>query len=226
MPAKFTAEAGAARRAEIMDAAGRVFAEKGYERTTVRDLEAATGLTRGGIFFHFAGKRDLYRAVLRRCALEHAPTVRQAALSATTAEEGLLAAYHAIVTWNRAYPETMPLFRQMALHRERDPDLAEIDDQTNEAVTDVMVTTVREFQERGIFGEHFAPEIACTLVHAVLDSLVEIASNRPEEVAEATAQQVLSLVAIGLKPQAARPTAPAGDLAPAAAGDDRSARPA
>jgi AcrR family transcriptional regulator len=45
------------RRAEVVNAAARVFAERGYEATTMEDLSEATGLAAGGLY-HYIGSKD------------------------------------------------------------------------------------------------------------------------------------------------------------------------
>ncbi|MFG2180163.1 ScbR family autoregulator-binding transcription factor [Streptomyces abikoensis] len=48
----------------ILEAAAEMFDELGYEATTVGGLIERTGLTRGGLYFHFTTKEQLARAVL------------------------------------------------------------------------------------------------------------------------------------------------------------------
>ena len=49
-----------ATRQKILAAAKRLFSERGYERTTVRDIAAAAGLSTGAMFVTFASKADLF----------------------------------------------------------------------------------------------------------------------------------------------------------------------
>ncbi len=53
-----------ARREQILDASRRTFAEKGYQGTTIRDIEQACDLTRGAIYYHFRDKQEIYVSVL------------------------------------------------------------------------------------------------------------------------------------------------------------------
>jgi AcrR family transcriptional regulator len=53
------------RRAEILEAAQRVFARYGFEGATVARLEQETGLSRGAIFSYFENKDALFVAVVR-----------------------------------------------------------------------------------------------------------------------------------------------------------------
>lgn len=48
------------------DALQRVFAAKGYEGTSMQDIEVATGLNKQSLYRMFGDKRGMYRAALRR----------------------------------------------------------------------------------------------------------------------------------------------------------------
>ena len=52
------------RRAELIRTAGRLFREKGFEATTIRDIAAAVGMRSGSPFYHFKSKQDLLKAVM------------------------------------------------------------------------------------------------------------------------------------------------------------------
>ena len=52
------------RRAAIVQAASRIFAEKGFRGTTTRELAAAVGVTEPVLYEHFKTKRDLYSAII------------------------------------------------------------------------------------------------------------------------------------------------------------------
>jgi AcrR family transcriptional regulator len=54
-----------ARRAAILAAAARAFAERGFADTAMDDVAAAAGITRLIVYRHFDSKEDLYAAVLQ-----------------------------------------------------------------------------------------------------------------------------------------------------------------
>jgi len=51
----------------LLIAAARVFADKGYHPTTMRDLARATGMSLAGMYYYVRSKEDLLGLVLERC---------------------------------------------------------------------------------------------------------------------------------------------------------------
>src|SRR3954471_4363613 len=54
------------RRTLIVDAAGRLFGERGYDGTRLDDIATAAGVTKPVLYRHFDGKTALYLALLAR----------------------------------------------------------------------------------------------------------------------------------------------------------------
>ena len=51
-------------RKQILDASLRLFSERGFARTSVRDIAQAAGITDAAIYYHFHSKRDLFDALI------------------------------------------------------------------------------------------------------------------------------------------------------------------
>jgi len=58
-----------ARPGEIVEAALRLFAERGFAASKLEDVAAAAGISKGTIFLYFPTKEDLFRAVVRQAVL-------------------------------------------------------------------------------------------------------------------------------------------------------------
>jgi len=54
----------AGRRGQLLRESARLFREKGYDATSVRDIAAATGLQSGSWVYHFKTKQDILAAVM------------------------------------------------------------------------------------------------------------------------------------------------------------------
>jgi len=51
-------------RQQILDASLRLFSERGFARTTVRDIARQAGITDAAIYYHFESKRELLEALV------------------------------------------------------------------------------------------------------------------------------------------------------------------
>lgn len=58
-----------ATRHAILDAAELLFQQHGVSRTSLQDIAAAAGVTRGAIYWHFEDKADLFNAMMERATL-------------------------------------------------------------------------------------------------------------------------------------------------------------
>lgn len=52
------------RREELLDIAGRLFAERGFRNTTVRDIADAAGILSGSLYHHFDSKEAMVDELL------------------------------------------------------------------------------------------------------------------------------------------------------------------
>lgn len=66
----------------LLAAARRSFAERGYAHTSLAEVVAAAGVTKGALYHHFGGKDDLFAAVLAEVHGEVADRVAAAAAGA------------------------------------------------------------------------------------------------------------------------------------------------
>jgi AcrR family transcriptional regulator len=80
-------------RQRLLDAAGPVFAERGYERASLDHVAAAAGLTKGAVYSSFAGKAELFYALMEqrideRLALAAEAAARQPSVPDATRHVG------------------------------------------------------------------------------------------------------------------------------------------
>lgn len=88
--------AKASRREALLDAAARLFAERGYSGTSIEDLGAAAGVSGPALYKHFSGKQAMLAAILLD-ASEGLFAGGQDVLSRATGADALraLVAFHA-----------------------------------------------------------------------------------------------------------------------------------
>jgi AcrR family transcriptional regulator len=84
----------AATRRALQEAAARMFDERGYQETTVKDIAAAAGVTERTFFRYFPSKEDLIFAEV----LDLVPLLQQEILRRPAAEPPLTAVLNSLVT--------------------------------------------------------------------------------------------------------------------------------
>ena len=77
------AERSEATRRRLLRAARRLFAKRGYAGVGTEEIVRAAGVTRGALYHHFAGKRELLEAVYEQIEAEISEKIAAGALAAT-----------------------------------------------------------------------------------------------------------------------------------------------
>jgi TetR/AcrR family transcriptional regulator len=113
-------------RTAILDAAERLFADQGYDATSLTAVGAAAGVSRGTPGYFFRSKAELYQAVLDRAFAEVSDAVRtgraRALASNETADTILAGAVSDYFDFLAARPNFVRLIEREALNGSRVPD--------------------------------------------------------------------------------------------------------
>lgn len=86
---------GIERRDQIIEAAERLFYEKGYEQTSVQDVLDALSLSKGGFYHYFQSKIELLEAVCRRQSVRDAEEMT----AAVARQEGAVARLNTLLRY-------------------------------------------------------------------------------------------------------------------------------
>jgi TetR/AcrR family transcriptional regulator, cholesterol catabolism regulator len=79
------------KRELILRVAAGLFRRQGFERTSVRDIAEALGMTSGSLFYHFASKEEMLVAVMEEGVSDIMRSVRDGLAGETRLPERLLA---------------------------------------------------------------------------------------------------------------------------------------
>src|ERR671919_265962 len=113
-------------RAAILDAAEKLFADKGFEATSLNEVGTAAGVSRGTPGYFFGSKADLYRAVLHRSFTEVREAVRAGRARALASNESpdtiLAGAVSDYFDFLAARPNFVRLIEREALNGGRLPE--------------------------------------------------------------------------------------------------------
>jgi AcrR family transcriptional regulator len=159
---------GEAKREEILEAALRIVAEKGYNGATIRTLADSVGLSKTGLLHHFGNKEDLFVEILRR---RDAADV--AALQRSLAEgRSLPESVAGVLERNAQVPGLVQLYSRFAMEVS-DPSqpahqyFADRYQETQRWLEDYL----REAAEDGRLPQAADPERLATIIVALSDGL-------------------------------------------------------
>ena len=114
------------RKSELVRVAAGLFRDRGFERTTVRDIGNAVGLQSGSLFYHFRTKEEILVAVMALGITSTTEQLRAALAAATSPREKVAALVnvhlHSLLGENQAALEVM-LYEWRSVSPEQKPGL-------------------------------------------------------------------------------------------------------
>ncbi|MCY3559685.1 MAG: TetR/AcrR family transcriptional regulator [bacterium] len=157
------------RQQEVLDAAARMFHEKGYEATSIQDIAEEVGILKGSLYYYIETKEDLLFGVIKQAY--------DAALSLIESLEGreggalelieALAHGHAEV-FATTFVQSSVFFREFrALSRERQDTIREAGDVYNR----FLVSQIRRGQRSGEIASEINPRLAAIGIIGMMNSM-------------------------------------------------------
>ena len=153
----------AQRREQILAAATEAFARSGFAATSLDDIAAQAGITRGILYRHFDSKTDLYQAVLdRMCARLEAHVEEPVGGFTDASIDGLL----------KAAVESPAGFRLLFHHALREPEFSERIEKFRADITTAAYLQISAFvpeEALARWAAQLAPAVAIEAITAWLD---------------------------------------------------------
>ena len=171
----------------ILEAALNLFARDGYAGVSMADIAGELGITKGALYRHYAGKRDIFESILRRMEQmdgENAANYdvpaesveRDAAAYGDTEIESILAYSEAMFRYWTEDPFASAFRRMLTLEQYRDGEMARLYSQyITGGPLKYMADLFREMTARGCWKENDPMQLALefygpmTLLMAVAD---------------------------------------------------------
>ncbi len=158
------------RRSQILDAARKCFVEKGYFPTRMEDIARVAGLSKGGIYFHFEGKRQIFDTLVRQeyeMSRDLLQKMAAAPVSYREMFEGLACHYLDHFSKRPDYPRFFMVMGEMA---GRDKSVRDMLASLQQEYTRVIAEIITKGIESGAL-KPVDPEATATLLKGIIDAL-------------------------------------------------------
>ncbi len=211
--ARRTKQDAQATRDHLLDTAERVFLERGVSRTSLHDLAAAAGVTRGAIYWHFQDKADLFNAMMSRVSLPMEEALERSADPSADALQQARASFIGVLDKLVSDPQVHRVF-EIATHKvEYVDEMSEVRKRHLAVRNDCMASMTRALglaTEQGQIGCKLSPATAAIGLHALIDGLIQNWTLDPEAFdLRVIGEQVLDAYLRGLAPVASADSAAA-----------------
>ncbi len=175
--ARKTKEEAEKTRQSILDAALKIFNQKGFVRSTLTDIAKEAGITRGAIYWHFKDKADLFEALSDD--IESASGVRfedipwETFLSLDEVRDFTLEYLFRFETDDRFRSFYEVVTYKTEYHEELEPVL-EKERTKSRRVKKQLTTILQKFQEQGLMQKDLDPGHAAISICAFVLGLIEV----------------------------------------------------
>jgi len=184
----------AARRAQLIQVGRQVFAEKGYEATSVEEIASCAKVSKPIVYEHFGGKEGLYAVVVDR-EMEYVIGVISEALSAGSPRERAEQAALAFLTWVKDNPDGFAVLTHDApATAASSGGFSSLLNEVADRVSDVFAEA---FKEAG-----YDPDVAPIYAHALIGMVTLVGQwwsvvRKPS--VEKVASHIVALAWMGLR---------------------------
>ena len=179
-----TKQAAQATREHLLDTAEQVFLARGLSRSSLQDIAAAAGLTRGAIYWHFADKLALFDAMVARVHLPLEQALAEAEAGAADGGAAPLAALRTVAlapfTLMQRQPQVRRVFTILLHRAEFVGDLAPLAGRQHESLRAFALRLARLFEAARADGSLAAgvePNQAAVALLALIDGLMRLCTQ-------------------------------------------------
>jgi TetR/AcrR family fatty acid metabolism transcriptional regulator len=193
------AERQADRRRQILEAAVKVFADKGFHASRVGDVAEEAGIAYGLVYHYFASKEDLLETIFRTTWTEMLARVREVEEAGVPASEAVRQVTALLLrTWRRDPDLVRVLVREVTRNQHVQQEIEEIAE-----AMQALERIVRRGQDTGEFRTDLDARLAAVVFYGALEEVLSswvlgTLPDRDDDIARAE-KNVVALLTGGLK---------------------------
>ena len=162
------ADRQADRRRQLLGAAVKVFADKGFHAARVGDIAEEAGVAYGLVYHYFKSKEDLLETIFRATWTEMLARVREVEEAGVPASEAVRQVTALLLrTWRRDPDLVRVLVREVTRNQHVQREIEEITD-----AMQALERIVRRGQETGEFRSDLDPRLAAVVFYGALEEVL------------------------------------------------------
>ena len=170
-------------REQVIEAAARVFARRGYHRATVEEIASEAGFTIGALYSNFSGKEELFMAIADRQTEARVAEI-EAIAEATDGEDAGAEATERIRGFLQADPDWPLLFYEFWSLSVRNPELQGELAKRRDAIRDALSETLERVAAQAGFELRFPAPVLATAIAASINGLAFERAADPDALPE------------------------------------------
>jgi AcrR family transcriptional regulator len=156
-------------RAKILGAALELFAEKGYDATSVNQVVIRAGVTKGALYHYFAAKEDLLYEIYRGLLDQQLADLERISVEEPDPSRALSAVIHDLVVTTITHRREVIVFSRESARLSTERWRALQRDWRR--YQDIVRRVIRDAQRQGTFSAAASPELASWMIFGFTTSL-------------------------------------------------------
>ena len=193
-----TTEIEGTTKAIIYQAAAKLFAEKGYNGVSMREISLQSKVTKPTIYYYFGSKEGIYKALITEALGYHTEDLKQIAALNIPVKQKLVELMKRRFQIGLRHPELTKFVLEVFNHYEKLPFMNGFKTEV-EAHAKIFTDMIQNGIDSGEFGASAKPELAVHVIGGVLmHFLMDQMNNREQILSDQLAEDIIELLFKGL----------------------------
>lgn len=185
-------------KATIFRVAAKLFAEKGYNGVSMREISERSNVTKPTIYYYFGSKEGIYKALIKEALTYHTKDLKQIASLNIPVKQKLVELMKRRFQISLRHPEWTKFMLEVFNHYEKLPFLNGFKKEV-ESHGEIFTDMIQQGINSGEFGANARPELAVDVIGGVLmHFLMNGLHRRGRILSDQLAEDVVELLFKGL----------------------------
>lgn len=185
-------------KATIFRAAAKLFAKKGFNGVSMREISELSGVTKPTIYYYFGNKEGIYTALIKEALTYHTEDLKQISRLTIPVKQKLVELMKRRFQVSVRHPELTKFVLEVFHHHENLPCFKGFKNEV-ESHGKIFMDMIQDGIISGEFGASAKPELAVQVIGGVLMHFLMAQLNHREQIlSDQLAEEIVELLFKGL----------------------------